>query len=80
MWTTYTFWYWYGEKHARSPAADSNLNRPATDTAGGSKEQGGDMHSMVRDVFGMHEVREENCEAEVVVQRGEEIVNEEASY
>jgi hypothetical protein len=31
------------------------------------------MHSMLRDAFGMHEVREENCEPEVVAQGGEEI-------
>jgi hypothetical protein len=32
----------------------------------------------LRDAFGMHEVRKDNCEPEVVVQGSEEIVNEEA--
>jgi hypothetical protein len=53
--------------------------RSAVDEAGESREQGGDMHSMLRDVFGTHEVKEENCEPKVVVHRGEEIVNEEAA-
>jgi hypothetical protein len=38
------------------------------------------MHTMLRDAFGMHEVREDNCEPEVVVYGGEEIGwNEESS-
>lgn len=71
--TTYTTWFWHGEKHVRGPVAGSYLNRSAADVASGSTEQGGDMHSMLRDAFGMHEVREENCEPEVVAQGGEEI-------
>jgi hypothetical protein len=35
------------------------------------------MHAMLHDAFDMHKVREDTCELEVVVQRGEEIVNEE---
>jgi hypothetical protein len=71
--TTYTTWFWHSEKHVRGPVAGSYLNRLATDAASGSTEQGGDMHAMLHDTFGMHEVGEDNCEPEVVVQGGEEI-------
>jgi hypothetical protein len=36
------------------------------------------MHAMFHDVFGMHGVREDNCEPHVVVEGDERIVNEEA--
>jgi hypothetical protein len=52
--TTYTTWFWHGEKQVRGPTAGSYSNRPATDAIGGSIEQGGDMHAMLRDAFGMH--------------------------
>jgi hypothetical protein len=71
--TTYTTWFWHGEKHVRGPIASSYSNRSTTDAASGSTKQGGDMHSMLRDAFGMHKVREDNCEPKVVVQGSEEI-------
>jgi hypothetical protein len=37
------------------------------------------MHAMLHDAFSMHEVNKDNCEPKVVVQGGEEIVNEEAA-
>jgi len=63
----------------QGPAAGTYSNHPATVAAGGSTEQDSDMHAMLRDAFEMHEVREDNCELEVMVQGGEEIVNEEAA-
>jgi hypothetical protein len=67
MWTTYSTWYWHGEKHALALAAGYYLNQLVADAAGGSTKQGGDMHAMLHDAFGMHEVKEDNCEPEVVV-------------
>jgi hypothetical protein len=72
--TTYTTWFWHGEKHVRGPVASSNSNRSAADAASGSTEQDDDMHAMLRDAFGVHKVREDNCKLEVVVQGGEENV------
>jgi len=66
MMTTYTTWFWHGEKHVRGSVAGSYSNRPAVDAASGSTKQSGDMHSMLRDAFGMHKVREDKCEPEVV--------------
>jgi hypothetical protein len=71
--TTYTTWFWHSEKHVWGLVAGSYSNRSAADAASGSTEQGGGMHSMLRVAFGIHEVREDNCELEVVVQGGEEI-------
>jgi hypothetical protein len=65
--TTYTTWYYQGEKHVRGLAAGSYSNRPAADAAAGSIEQGDDMHEMLCDAFSMHEVREDSCEPKVVV-------------
>jgi hypothetical protein len=71
--TTYTTWFWHGEKHVRGLAEGSYSNHSAANAASGSTEQGGNMHAMLRDAFGMHEVREDNCKPEVMVQEGEEI-------
>jgi hypothetical protein len=36
------------------------------------------MHAMLCDVFGIHDVREDNCETQVVVQGDEVFIDEEA--
>jgi hypothetical protein len=71
--TTYTTWFWHDEKHVRGPVVGSYSNRSAADAASESTEQGSDMHAMLRDAFGIQEVREDNCDPEVVVQGREEI-------
>ncbi|XP_062147655.1 uncharacterized protein LOC133856614 [Alnus glutinosa] len=43
--TTYTTWFWHGEKHVRGPVAGSYSNRSAANVACGSTEQGGNMHA-----------------------------------
>ncbi|XP_059461829.1 uncharacterized protein LOC132190807 [Corylus avellana] len=75
---TYKDWMFHGEKPLRGHVEPSPSNRPATDAVGGSSDQSGNMHAMLRDVFGMHDIREDNCESQVVVQGDEEIVVEEA--
>jgi hypothetical protein len=70
---TYTTWFWHDEKHVWGPVASSYSNPSAVDAASGSTEHGGNIHVLLRDAFGMHEVREDNCEPEVVVQGDEEI-------
>jgi hypothetical protein len=57
---------YHGEKPIRGPVEGSNSNHPAS-YAGSSIEQGGNMHTMLRDVFGTHNIREDNCEPQVVV-------------
>ena len=62
---------YHGEKPVRVPVQCSNSNRPTVD-AGASTKQCENMHIMLCDVFGMHEVREDNCEPQVMVQGDEE--------
>jgi hypothetical protein len=47
------------------------LTQPPAD-AGASSDEGGNMHAMLRDLFGMHDVREDNYEPQPGVQGGEE--------
>jgi hypothetical protein len=65
--TTCTTWYWHSENHVQGPVVGSYSNCLAADVVGGSTKQGGDMHTMLHDAFGMHKVREDNYEPEVVV-------------
>jgi len=62
----YNTWIMPSEKHARYPDASTSSNPSA---AGGSIEQGDDMHAMLRDAFDMHRVKEGICDPEVMVQR-----------
>jgi len=55
MMTSYIKWWHHGQTTPYNPDAAIRSIHPATDAAGG------DMHAMLRDAFGMHEVREENC-------------------
>jgi hypothetical protein len=78
MWSQYKDWIYYGKRHVRAPVEGFNLNRSAVD-AGASIDQGGNMHTMLCDLFGMHDVREDNCELQPEVQGDEEhIVYDEA--
>jgi hypothetical protein len=43
--TTYTTWFWHGEKHVRGLVAGSYSNHSAANAASGSTEQGGNMHA-----------------------------------
>jgi len=75
MMTSYINWWHHGQMTPYNPDAAIRLNHPATDVAAGRTEESGDMHAMLRDAFGMHEVREENRGPGGVEQLGEENVN-----
>ncbi|XP_059441766.1 uncharacterized protein LOC132174075 [Corylus avellana] len=78
MWPQYQQWIFHSERPVRAPVEGAHLNRSIVD-AGESGEQGGNMLSLLRDLFGMHEVREDNCERQVKVEGEEEhIVHDEA--
>jgi hypothetical protein len=68
----------HGEKPVRGHVEPPPLNCTATNATGGSSDQGENMHAMLRDVFGMHGVGEDNFEPRAVVHADEEIVVEEA--
>jgi hypothetical protein len=40
----------------------SPLNCPTIDATSGSSDHGGNMHPMLRDLFGIHDIREDNSE------------------
>jgi hypothetical protein len=61
----------------RALVEGSNLTQLPAD-ASANLDEGGNMHAMLRDLFGMHDVREDNYEPQLGVQCGEEqIMNDE---
>jgi hypothetical protein len=53
------------------------LNRPVAD-AGANTDEGGNMHTMLHDLYGMYDVKEDNYEPQPKVQGAEEhIVDDE---
>jgi hypothetical protein len=79
MWPQYKDWIYHGERFVYAPVEGSNSNPPAADV-GASTDQGGNMHAILRDLFGMHDVREDNCKPQPGVQGHEEyIVDDEAN-
>jgi hypothetical protein len=68
----------YGEKLVWGHVEPPPLNCTAKNAAGGSSDQDENMHAILRDVFGMHGVGEDNCEPRAVVHGDEEIVVKEA--
>ena len=64
----------HGEKIVWGQVEQSPSNHPVTDVVGGSSNQGENMHTMLRDVFSMHNVRKDNSEPQVIMQGEEEIV------
>ena len=61
MWPQYKEWIYHGERPIYAPVEGSNSNLPAA-AVGASTDQGGNMQAMLRDLFGMHGVREDNSE------------------
>ena len=72
---TYKDWMFHGEKPVWSNVEPPPSNRPTTtNAAGGSNDHGGNMHVMLRDVFGMHDVEAKNREPHAIDQGDKEIV------
>jgi hypothetical protein len=63
--TTYKNWYYHGEKPVWCHVVP-NLT-PMSTNAGRSIEHGENMHTILRDVFGMHDVRVDDCDSQVIV-------------
>ena len=77
----YKYRIYHGERPVYAPVEGSNSNPPAAN-AGASTDQGAStyMHAILRDLFGMHDVREHNYEPQPGVQGHEEhLVNDEAN-
>jgi len=63
----YTLWYMHSEKTIRGLATSSYSTGPTANAAGVATKNVGNMHWMLRDAFGMHPDREDNCQPQVVV-------------
>jgi hypothetical protein len=75
---SYINWFMHGETTVYNPDAASSSNPQPTDVASAaSAEHGDDMHTILRDAFGIHEDMEANSEPEGVDQMGVENVTEE---
>ena len=75
--TTYTHWVFHGEKVRAlndHEAPTSNSNQLPLDY-GPTTKQSRNMQDMLHDAFGMHEVKEDNCESETVVEGDAENVH-----
>jgi hypothetical protein len=55
----YILWYMHGETAISGPVPSRYSNLVTADATASSTEQGGDMHAMLCDAFGMHDVRED---------------------
>jgi hypothetical protein len=60
MWAQYKDWIYHSERLVRAPVESSNSNRLAVD-AGASIDQGGNMHTKLCGLFGIYDVKEDNC-------------------
>jgi hypothetical protein len=61
MWSQYKNWIYHGERPIRAPVEGFNLTKLITN-AGVSTYEGGNMHAILRDLFGIHDVKEDNYE------------------
>jgi hypothetical protein len=64
MWPQYRDWIYHGEQPLGAPVEGSNLTRPATDAGPNTEDVGGNMQAMLRDLFGVHDVREDHLETQ----------------
>ena len=78
MWPQYKDLIYHGETLVRAPVEGSNLTQPLPDACASTENVGGNMHAMLHDFFGMHDVREDENESQSKVQGAEEpIVDDE---
>jgi hypothetical protein len=78
MWPQYRDWIYHGERPLGAIVEQSNLTRPATDAGPNTEDVGGNMQVMLRDLFGVHDVREDHLETQPEAQVGEEQIVEDA--
>jgi hypothetical protein len=59
----YKDWIYHGEQLVRAPVEGSNLTRLTANVGANTEDVGGNMHAMLHDLFGVHDVREDNNES-----------------
>jgi hypothetical protein len=78
MWPQYKDWIYHGERPLGAPVEGSNFTRPVTDAGPNTEDVGGNMQAMLRDLFGMHDVREDHLENQPEAQGSEEQIMDDA--
>ena len=64
MWPQYKDWIYHGEQPVGAPVEGFNLTRPAIDTGPNTEDVSGNIQAMLRDLFGVHDVKEDHLETQ----------------
>jgi hypothetical protein len=72
----YKEWIYHGEPPVRTQVEETNLPRLAVDAGPSTEDVGGNMQAMLRDLFGVHDVREDSNETQLRAEGGEEHVSD----
>jgi hypothetical protein len=72
----YKEWIYHGEPPVRTQVEETNLPRSAVDAGPSTEDVGGNMQAMLRDLFGVHDVREDSNEPQLRAEGGEEHVSD----
>jgi hypothetical protein len=78
MWPQYKDWIFHGKQPVRALVEGSNLTRPTADTGANTEDMGGNMQAMLRDLFGVHDVKEDSIKPQLEAQVGEEQIMDDA--
>ena len=62
MWPQYKDWIYHGESPVQTQVEGTNLPRLATDAGPSTEDVGGNMQAMLRELFGVYDVREDSNE------------------
>jgi hypothetical protein len=72
MWPQYKDWIYHGESPVQARTEGTNLPRPAADACANIEDVSGNMQTMLCDLFGMHDVKEDSYKPQPRAQGGEE--------
>jgi hypothetical protein len=72
----YKEWIYHGEPPVRTQVEETNLPRSAVDAGPSTEDMGGNMQAMLRDLFSVHDVREDSNETQLRAEGGEEHVSD----
>ena len=64
MWPQYKDWIYHGESPVRTRVEGTNLPGPAAEAGPSTEDVGGNMQALLRDMFGVHDAREDSNEAQ----------------
>jgi hypothetical protein len=74
----YKDWIYHGEPPVRAQVQGTNLPRSTADAGPSTADVGGNMQAMLRDLFGVHDVREDIDDPQPGGQGGEQLISDDA--